>query len=122
MNKNVLKKLSKIESKVELAEVKVDLALMDDIKAAIGKYKGLDDSTKTAMNKAKTMLIAYSDSVRGAYQNAKSAVDLITELDTKSKELGLADSGMGGYKKEMQGKVTEYNALFKKLDTLINSL
>lgn len=122
MNKNVLNKLSKIESKVELAEVKVDLALMDDIKTAIGKYKGLDDATKTAMNKAKTMLIAYSDSVRVAYQNAKSAVDLITELDTKSKELGLPDSGMGGYKKEMQGKVTEYNTLFKKLDTLINSL
>lgn len=122
MNKNVLNKLSKIESKVELAEVKVDLALMDDIKTAIGKYKGLDEATKTAMNKAKNMLIAYSDSVRGAYQNAKSAVDLITELDTKSKELGLSDSGMGGYKKEMQGKATEYNALFKKLDTLINSL
>ena len=34
MNKNVLNKLSKIESKVELAEVKVDLALMDDINKA----------------------------------------------------------------------------------------
>ena len=34
MNKNVLKKLSKIESKVELAEVKVDLALIDDVKKA----------------------------------------------------------------------------------------
>jgi len=32
MNKNVLNKLSKIESKVELAEVKVDLALIDDVK------------------------------------------------------------------------------------------
>lgn len=37
MNKNVLKKLSKIESKVELAEVKVDLALADDIKTMTAK-------------------------------------------------------------------------------------
>jgi hypothetical protein len=108
--------------KEELSTQKVELALMDEVKALIGKYKPLDDAAKGAANKAKNGLIAYSDNIRAALQNAKNAVDLINELDKKTKDLGLADAGLGGYKKELQGKVNEYNALFKKVDAIYKSL
>lgn len=108
--------------KEDLSSQKVELALMDDIKALIGKYKPLDEAAKGAANKAKNGLIAYSDNIRAAYQNAKNAVDMIDELDKKTKDLGLADAGLGGYKKELQVKVSEYNSLFKKIDTIYKSL
>lgn len=121
---NILSKIEKANKieEVKLASQKVELALMDDIKAAVGKYKALDDASKAALNKSKNALIAYSDSVRVALQNAKNGVDLIAELDKKSKELGIADAGLGGYKKELQGKLSEYNALFKKVDAIYKSL
>ena len=113
---------NKITDKTELTSEKVELALMDDIKAAVGKYKALDDASKSALNKAKNSLIAYSDSIRVALQNSKNGIDLIDELDKKSKELGIADAGLGGYKKELQGKLSEYNALFKKVDAIYKSI
>jgi hypothetical protein len=124
MINNILSKIDKANKieEVKLASQKVELALMDDIKAAVGKYKALDDASKAALNKSKNALIAYSDSVRVALQNAKNGVDLIAELDKKSKELGIADAGLDGYKKELQGKLTEYNALFKKVDAIYKSL
>ena len=122
VKKEIFERISSIE-KVELSETKkVELSLMDDIKAAIGKYKKLDDAAKASLNKVKNTLIAYSDSIRVAYQNAKNGVDLIDQLDQKSKELGLGDSGLGGYKKELQGKQSEYNTLFKKVDSILKSL
>jgi hypothetical protein len=122
LKKEIFERISSIE-KVELSETKkVELALMDDIKAAIGKYKQLDDAAKASLNKVKNTLIAYSDSVRVASQNAKNGVDLIDQLDQKSKELGLGDAGLGGYKKELQGKLSEYNTLFKKIDSIYKSL
>ncbi len=102
--------------------VKVELALMDDIKALIGKYKSLDTAIKTQNGKAFTAIKTYQDAVRTAYQNAQSAVDLIDQLDAKSKELGLADSGLGGYKKEMSAKASEYKSKFSKIDGLLKSL
>jgi len=78
-------------------------------------------SQKVELNKAKNALIAYSDSVRVALQNSKNGVDLINELDKKSKELGIADAGLGGYKKELQGKLSEYTAIFKKVDAIYKS-
>ena len=121
---NILKKIEKANKieEVKLASQKVELSLMDDIKEAVGKYKALDDASKAALNKSKNALIAYSDSVRVALQNAKNGVDLITELDKKSKELGISDAGLGGYKKELQGKLSQYTALFKKVDTIYKSL
>jgi hypothetical protein len=102
--------------------VKVELALMDDIKALIGKYKSLDTAIKTQNGKAFTAIKTYQDAVRTAYQNAQSAVDLIDQLDANSKELGLADSGLGGYKKEMSAKASEYKSKFSKIDGLLKSL
>lgn len=121
MQKKAIKKVSILEMEFS-SEIKVDLALMDDIKAAIGRYKSLDDATKAQKNKAFTAVNTYLDSVRAAYQNANSAVDLINQLDKKSKDLGIPDAGLGGYKKELLGKVSGYKALFNKIDGILKSL
>jgi len=102
--------------------VNVELALIDDIKALIGKYKSLDNAIKTQNGKAFTAVKAYQESVLASYQNAKNAVDLIDQLDKKSKELGLPDSGMGGYKKELSAKASEYKSKFGKIDGILKSL
>lgn len=112
----------KFERMVSLKSQNVELALMDDIKAAIGQYKTLDDNAKKARSRAADGLIKYGDSIRVAYQNAKNAVELIDTLDKKSKELGLPDAGLGGYKKELSGKMKEYNSLFSKIDSIGKSL
>jgi hypothetical protein len=101
---------------------KVEMGLMDDIKALIGKYKSLDDAMKTQSGKAFTAVKAYQESVLAGYQNAKNAVDLIDQLDKKSKELGLPDSGLGGYKKELSGKATAYKSKFGQIDGILKSL
>lgn len=108
--------------KVELGEVKVELALLDDIKALLGKYKTLDGAVKTQKGKTFTSVKTLQDAIRTAYQNAQSAVDLIDQLDAKSKQLGLPDAGLGGYKKEMAAKAAEYKSKFTKLDSVLSSL
>ena len=112
----------KLFKKEELASQKVELALTDDIKSEIQKYKGLKDNVDKAKNKAQSGLIAYADNVRVAYQNAKNAVDMIGNLETKAKELGLGDTGFEGYKKELSVKSAEYKKLFTSVDSLAKSL
>jgi len=119
--KNVFNSLF-ANNKVELASQQIQLALMDDIKAAIGKYKSLDDTAKNFKNKAVDSLISYYDNIRVAYQNATNAISMINDLDKKSKELGLPDSGLGGYKKELSGKANEYKSMLSKVDSIAKSL
>jgi hypothetical protein len=102
--------------------IKVQLALMDDIKALIGNYKSLDGAAKTQNGKAFTSVKTYQDSIVAAYQNSQKAIALIDELDAKSKELGLPDSGLSGYKKELAAKASEYKAKVSKIDSILNSL
>lgn len=113
---------SKLFAKTELASHKVDLALTDDIKSEIQKYKGLKDNLDKAKNKAKDMIIAYTDNIRVAYQNAQNAVELINQLETKAKELGLGDTGFEAYKKDLTGKAAEYKKLFSSVDNIGKSL
>jgi hypothetical protein len=117
--KNVFGKLF---AKTELASHKVDLALTDDIKSEIQKYKGLKDNVDKAKNKAKDMIIAYTDNIRVAYQNAQNAVELINQLETKAKELGLGDTGFEAYKKDLSTKAAEYKKLFSSVDGIGKSL
>ena len=121
MQKKAIKKVSILDTELS-SNLKVDLALMDDIKALISKYKSLDDASKSQKNKAFTAVGGYADSIRVAYQNANNAVDLINQLDAKSKELGLPDSGLGGYKKELSAKASSYKSLFNKIDGILKSL
>ena len=108
--------------KAELASHKVDLGLADDIKSEIQKYKGLKDNVDKAKSKAKDAVISYSDNIRVAYQNAQNAVDMITELEKKAKELGLGDTGFEAYKKDLAGKAAEYKKMFSSADGLSKSL
>lgn len=122
MTPEVKKIGNKLFDKVDLASQKVELALADDIKALIGKYKGLDDNVKTAKGKAVNGLISYVDNIRGAYQNAQQAVDMISQLEAKSKELGLGETPFTGYKKELNVKANDYKKLFTAVDNITKSL
>ena len=108
--------------KTELANHKVDLALVDDIKSEIQKYKGLKDNVDKARNKAADSAIAYYDNVRVAYQNSQRTVDLITQLETKAKELGLGDTGFENWKKEASTKAAEYKKLGSSVEGIAKSL
>lgn len=65
MNKNVLNKLSKIESNVELGAVRVDLSLMDEINKAISDYNSLpvqlDKNSKSLADTQKLYNTALKD-------------------------------------------------------------
>ena len=122
MNPEVKKIGNKLFDKVELASEKIELALVDDIKALISKYKSLDDNVKTARGKAANGLISYTDNIRVAYQNAENAVNMISELEAKSKELGLGDTPFTSYKKDLSAKSSDYKKLFTAVDNLTKSL
>jgi len=119
--KTVFNKLWKSNS-TELASQKVELALMDDIKAGIAAVKSAQDSASGASSKASTALIAYADAIRAIAANANKAIAAIDELDAKSKDLGLGDQGLGGYKKELAQKSKDAISKFKQLDSAIKSL
>lgn len=121
MQKKGIKKVSILEMELS-SNVKVDMALMDDIKKLISNYKGLDDAIKSQRTKSSTQLINYFNSIRTAYQNSSNAIDLIDQLDKKSKDLGLPDSGLGGYRKELAGKVSQYKTLIGKVESIIKSV
>jgi hypothetical protein len=121
MQKKGNKKVSILEMELS-SNVQIDMALMDDIKKLISNYKSLDDAIKNQRSKSQTGLISYFDSIRTAYQNSSNAIDLIDQLDKKSKELGIADAGLGGYKKELAAKVSQYKTMIGKVDGIIKSL
>ena len=118
--KSVFNKLAKEE--INLASHKVDLALADDIKSSLSQYKGLKDNVDKAKNAAKNAVIKYIDSTRAAYQNSKTTVDLITELENKAKQLGLGDTGYEGWKKEAIVKTKEYQTLLNSIDSIYKSI
>ena len=121
--KSVSQKISKIEKEeTKLASHKVDLALADDIKSSLSQYKGLKDNVDKAKNAAKNAVIKYIDSTRAAYQNSKTTVDLITELENKAKQLGLGDTGYEGWKKEAVIKTKEYQTLLNSIDSIYKSI
>ena len=117
--KNVFGKLF---TKTELSSQKIELALADDIKAEIQKYKGLKDNVDKAKNKAINGIISYSDNIRVAYQNANNAVGMIDQLMAKAKELGLGDTGFESYKKDLAQKAADYKKLFTQVDGISKSL
>lgn len=103
-------------------EAHLKLALMDDIKSAIAEAKKFKDGLKASRSKAVNGLISYKDNAQATAFNANQAIKLIDELDKKSKDLGLGDSGLGGYKKELQQVYKDASTLFKSLDSTISGL
>ena len=89
MNKNVLNKLAKIDSKVELAEVKVDLALIDDVKKAYAdaitaRKKSFDEMQLVGKKVQETTKIIQD--IISVNQNAISAIE---KFETAAKSIGI---------------------------------
>jgi hypothetical protein len=103
MNKNVLNKLVRIESKVELGEVKVDLATSDDINALnkeVQKAQYNDGLLLKDINKVDDALkaikiqLADVNSRKIASQKAWDIFDNRYAVIRKNAEKSLADIGM----------------------------
>lgn len=100
MNKSVLEKLAKFEKNVELAEVKVDLALYDEIKVRakqsaarvtqFAKQKALILKTVAALNEASKDIILNKDYAKKLLTAAKTYQ---AQMEKLSKELGVSLKG-----------------------------
>jgi len=89
MNKNILNKLAQFEKNVELSEVKVDLALIDDLKNILNKAKviqaGMNDNYLEALKMA-------NQGVQLAKQHLKNLDDvskLVNTIKSQADDLGL---------------------------------
>jgi len=90
MNKNVLNKLSKIESKVELAEVKVDLALIQDLEKEYTKIFQATQQIKSEATRLSKELFAFRD----VYNvDASKLINLISEYKKAAASLGVDVDG-----------------------------
>ena len=119
MNKNVLNKLSKIESKVELAEVKVDLALIDDInKASSTANKSINDflSAYKIIDAQKDKAISSGEAY---YKTAGQMETALKQFEAKAKELGINPNDNAEYK-SAQDLLVRYDiqAVFDRVDSL----
>lgn len=100
MNKSVLEKLAKFEKQVELSEMKVDLALYDEIKvrakqsaarvAQFNKQKALIIKTVAALNEASKDIILNKDYAKKLLADAKKYQ---AQMEKLSKELGVSLKG-----------------------------
>jgi DNA repair ATPase RecN len=95
MNKDVLNKLARIESKVELAEVKVDLAVTDEIASEL---KSINQMLKMA-NDANNKIVKAAEQLNAAYknigQNLNYAKVKTSKVDSISNNLNKLAADMG---------------------------
>jgi SMC interacting uncharacterized protein involved in chromosome segregation len=122
MNDKQKKALEGYNHFISLRSHNLELGLVDEIKAGLQQYTALKGGIDKVKNNAKTAVIKYSDSVKVAAQNANKVIASIVELDKKAKDLGLADVGYAGYKKEMTAKANEYKALLATIDKIYASI
>lgn len=89
MNKNVLSKLSKIESNVELSDVKVDLALINDIQKA---FDAANKELSIASNERKKAISSLDELFTAYRQNlifSKQVNDIYNTMNIQAKDLGI---------------------------------
>ena len=111
MNKSVLDKLSKFESNVELAEVKVDLFKVED---TIKLYnEGLDALKKADIEKAKVAQL-YSRALIILEMNVPAQLD---DSIKKLIDLGITDKAneLKQLKSSSEKKAAEYNKVYQAL-------
>jgi uncharacterized tellurite resistance protein B-like protein len=90
MNKSVLKNLSKFESNVELAEMKVDLATLQSIIKLDDTALKNKDKAMAAVKKANDALVNANNIVNVAIRSFQSVIDEGTALEKQAKDLGLS--------------------------------
>jgi hypothetical protein len=120
--KSVYNKLFKEEA-TELASHEINLALADDIKAAIDATLAFKDKKKAAWNKASTPLIAVYDMLRAEYAAANKALTGINDLKTKAKELGTeVPPKILNSEKQIVELVKTSKSKFDQMNKIINSI
>ena len=117
-----MKNKEEVLLKLSNNQQKFQLALMDDVKASIAEAKKFKDNLKNTKNKAVNALIAYKDNAQATAFNANQAIKSIDELDKKSKELGLGDAGLSGWKKELQQVYKDSSSLFNSINSVLSNL
>lgn len=124
MNKDVLNKLAKIESKVDLAEVKVDLSLMDDFKSA------LNNMVKEPAGDEANKIIALRKDVQKGIDNAKQILGRVNyvakigiQLEESAKKLGVdLPSDYGAAKDRLYREEKNLQGYIKDWTTALNNL
>lgn len=89
MNKDVLNKLAKIESKVELAEVRVDLALVDDLKKADQQVIARTNEFRDQINNAEQYINQARDSKDAAQKAFEDYSSVVLKFRQATKDLGM---------------------------------
>lgn len=124
MNKDVLQKLAKIESKVELAEVRVDLSLMDDFRSALTglvQEPSADNSNKViAMKKdlqrriddAKVILTRVPKVIQAGMQLEKAVKDLGVDLPP---DYGAAKDRLFREEQSLKNNIEDWTAALSKM-------
>jgi hypothetical protein len=124
MNKNVLNKLSKIESKIELAEVKVDLGLYDDFKSALTNM--VQEPAGDEANK----ILALKKDVQKGIDNAKQILGRVNyvakigiQLEESAKKLGVdLPSDYGSAKDRLYKEEKKLQGYIKDWTTALGNL
>jgi len=119
MNKNVITKMYAGSDKVELSEVSVELALVDDLKKISDvALKSIDSflSAYKIIDAQKTKAIADGESY---YKNAAQIEKSLQEFEVKAKELGINANDNKDYKSAKDLLVRyDIQAVFDRVDSL----
>ena len=111
------------DEKLELKSQKVELALADDIEAARNTGLKNVDGSKSAFNKAQSVLIQYKDSIANVAVSFNQVLQLIGQMKAKSKELGIEVAPKYlNLEKEANQYSKQYSAKFKAIDAMIKSM
>lgn len=122
MNKHVFEKIAKLE-KTELSEVKVDLALVDDIqKAFVASQKEL-----TRAEAEKKKIVAAIDAVKTSYrQNAiqsQQVLEMYKTFETQAKNLGVeVPANVAKFKTDAEAAIKSSTDKITSLQNVVKNL
>jgi hypothetical protein len=135
MNKHVFEKIAKL-GKTELSEVKVDLALADELKKSLANYKSLPQFLNSASEYLGRTSKTYTEALK-EFNNSKSnaqtllskytnAYDetgvLLNKVKTSAEALGIKPSEISGYSEldkvhmDLVKSYTSLKELFNKVN------
>lgn len=114
MNKSVLSKLSKIESNVELSDVKVDLALADDLKQSMVFLQKAADAVNASIKGYEDAYKKMQTESKGANSILDTQTKLINKVEAMAKDLGVNPTSIPNY--------NDVNKSWETLSAVIDSV
>ena len=106
-------------SKTELADQKVELAIMDDIEDALSMGFGMEDFIEDEIAKARMASMKASDAIKfDMNQFIGDAEEKINEAEQALKELGADSPKLNGYKSQLSKLEGLRNDLKRRADQL----